>query len=275
MTSNDRKIIYNLLKTASSHLYGYESPEFMQDSAKNTPYEKDALTDAGANTVPPEKNSFTDEKNSFTDKPESTASETGSATMRMISEKIRSCRACPLHERRKNAVVGAGPENPYVMVIGEAPGEEEDGAALPFVGPAGKLLDRMLNSILLDRNYNCYIANTVKCRPPMNRDPQKSEADACRSFLDAQIHILKPRFILTVGKVALKNLMRIDGDFSLSAYRQRLLSYNGVPVAATYHPSALLRSPEYKKPAWEDLKFLRAELEKNFPEYKNSFVPKF
>lgn len=289
MTCKEKELLYNLLKTASSSIYGFSSPDFREkavfsdDKQKQATIKNDeksgyALPIKNENEIAKEKSPSNIEKN--IENPlakEGRKTFTGEQTLKSpmslekLSEKVKDCQNCALSKTRHNTVFGMGVENPYVLVIGEGPGEEEDKQGLPFVGPAGKLLDKMLNAICLDRNANCYIANVVKCRPPHNRDPLKEERDACRAFLDTQIHLLKPRYILSLGKVALRNLFGIDGNFSLSPYRHRLLEYQNIPMVVTYHPSALLRNPEYKKPAWEDLKFLRAELEKNFPEYKNKF----
>ncbi len=289
MTKNEKELIYNLLKTASSFLYGFSSPDFKENPVFSDGEQKSVPKSVmkhgyGESAEKPE--SENSPKNaSYTISPEKPEAEQGtinttnaenqniqSVSLENIAEKIRSCRKCVLSETKTNTVPGTGAKNPFVLVIGEAPGEEEDRQGLPFVGPAGKLLDKMLSAISLDRNTNCYIANVVKCRPPRNRDPEKEERNACRSYLDAQIHVLKPKFILALGKVAVRNLFNIDGEFSLYPYRQRLLEYNNIPMVATYHPSALLRNPDYKKPAWDDLKFLRAELEKTCPEYKAEYT---
>lgn len=271
MTKTEKELIYNLLKTASSSLYGFSSPDFRQNPLFSDDSQKKQEPKQNLELKQNHELQQNNEPQNHESQKNETSQESGqSVSLENIAEKIRSCQKCVLSATRTNTVPGTGAENPFVLVIGEAPGEEEDRQGLPFVGPAGKLLDKMLSAISLDRNTNCYIANVVKCRPPRNRDPQKEERDACRSYLDAQIHILKPKFILALGKVAIRNLFNIDGEFSLSPYRQRLLEYNKIPMVATYHPSALLRNPDYKKPAWDDLKFLRAELEKTCPEYKNT-----
>lgn len=239
MTKAEKELLYDMLEKASGSLNGYTTKEF-----KNRPVFMDDEIKTPYNT-----------KNRLSE----------------ISQKIQMCSNCALSSQRKNAVPGEGSSNPYVLVIGEAPGEEEDLSGRPFVGPAGQLLDKMLSSISLSRKVNCFIANTIKCRPPKNRDPRPEEMSACRSFLDAQIALLKPKYILLLGKVSVRNIFSVKDEFSLSQYRQKILEYNKIPVFVTYHPSCLLRNAEYKRPAWEDLKFLRAELKKNFPEYKNGF----
>jgi DNA polymerase len=145
-----------------------------------------------------------------------------------------------------------------VVVIGEGPGADEDSTGRPFVGRAGQLLDKMLGAINLDRNTNCFIANVVKCRPPNNRDPESDEIAACGPFLQRQLALLKPRAILTVGRVPTQALLgTADG---ISRLRGRFFEFQGIPLLPTYHPSALLRDESLKRPAWEDLKQLRAFL---------------
>lgn len=175
-----------------------------------------------------------------------------------IASRVALCADCALCSTRKNAVPGVGVRNPLVMVIGEAPGADEDVQGEPFVGKAGQLLDKMLSAIGLSRNTNCYIANIVKCRPPENRDPLPEEASACAPYLSAQIAILKPAAILAVGRVAAQSLLGTkDGIGELHG---RFYDYHGILLMPTYHPSALLRDESLKRPSWEDLKKLRTEL---------------
>lgn len=181
------------------------------------------------------------------------------APLDVIAAKIAACTRCGLCNGRTNTVPGMGPAHPVVMVIGEGPGHDEDMQGLPFVGAAGQLLDKMLAAIKLSRETNCFIANIVKCRPPNNRDPLPEEAAACRSFLDAQISALKPKMILLVGRIALQNLL--DTKIGITRIHGQFFEYNGIPVMPTFHPSALLRAPELKRDAWNDLKAFRAKLE--------------
>lgn len=176
-----------------------------------------------------------------------------------IAAEAARCMACRLGAGRKRSVPGFGPARPLVMVIGEGPGAEEDKTGVPFVGPAGQLLDRMLSSIGLSRDENCFLGNIVKCRPPMNRDPAPDEQAACRPFLDRQLALLRPKVILTVGRIPTQSLLGVkDG---IGKLRGRAYDFNGVPLVATYHPSALLRDEGLKRPAWEDLKLLRSLLD--------------
>jgi len=175
-----------------------------------------------------------------------------------IDTAIRNCRACALATVKKNAVPGEGALHPLVMVIGEGPGADEDSSGRPFVGKAGQLLDKMLASIELSRETNCFIANMVKCRPPGNRDPDPSEITACFPFLKQQIALLRPRIILCAGRVAAQNLL--SKNQGINSLRGEFFSYENIPVLCTFHPSAILRDESLKRPAWEDLKLLRAKL---------------
>ncbi|MDP2792298.1 MAG: uracil-DNA glycosylase [Rectinemataceae bacterium] len=179
-------------------------------------------------------------------------------SLERIAAEISRCTGCRLAASRRNTVPGQGVPEPVVLVVGEGPGQEEDSSGLPFVGPAGRLLDKMLQAIGLSRTTNCHIANVVKCRPPMNRDPAPDEQAACQGYLDRQIAVLRPRVILCAGKVASQALTGAkDG---IGRLRGREFDYCGIPLVATYHPSALLRDESLKRPAWEDLKRLRGIL---------------
>ncbi|MCL2067900.1 MAG: uracil-DNA glycosylase [Treponema sp.] len=199
------------------------------------------------------------DENNVPQTPEKTADD----TLEQIAAEIKVCRACALCEKRTNAAPGEGAQKPLVMVIGEGPGADEDAAGRPFVGRAGQLLDKMLASIGLSRNKNCFIANVVKCRPPGNRDPLPEETAACAPFLERQIKLLQPKFILCAGRIAARSLLKTEE--TLGKLRGKFLDLEAagaaIPMLVTYHPSALLRNEEYKRPAWEDLKLLRARLE--------------
>ncbi len=179
-------------------------------------------------------------------------------SLEAIAAEIEACRACRLCEQRKRAVPGQGPAAPLAIVVGEGPGAEEDAQGLPFVGPAGKLLDKMLASIALDRASNCFIANVVKCRPPQNRDPAPDEQAACLGYLRRQISLLRPMAILCVGRIAAQALL--GGSEGVGKLRGKWREFEGLPLLVTYHPSALLRDDSYKRPAWEDLKLFRERL---------------
>jgi len=171
-----------------------------------------------------------------------------------LKNEVTQCTACSLHKTRQQIVFGEGCNETPLVCIGEAPGEEEDKSGLPFVGKAGQLLTKMLEAINIDRN-NIYICNVLKCRPPMNRDPNSDEVASCSGYLDRQLAILKPRYILALGRIAAKRLLKLD--YTMAQFRTQMHDYNGIPVLVTYHPSALLRNPNWKQPAWEDLQKLQ------------------
>ena len=154
-------------------------------------------------------------------------------------------------------VFGTGDPNADLMFIGEGPGAEEDRQGLPFVGPAGELLNKIIQAIGLTRE-RVYIANVVKCRPPGNRDPQPDEAAACRPFLERQIDLVQPKVIVALGRVAAQALLGTDQP--LGRMRGRWTTVRGVPTMVTYHPAALLRNAAWKRPTWEDMQLVRDRL---------------
>jgi DNA polymerase len=177
-----------------------------------------------------------------------------------LRQAVAACKACVLCASRTQTVFGSGAESAHWLVVGEAPGEQEDLQGLPFVGPAGGLLNHMLSALGLTRSagdsgepaaQRVFIANTVKCRPPRNRNPGAEELAACEPFLLRQIELLKPRIILALGAFAIKALLRSDEP--VGKLRGRLHSYQGVPVVVSYHPAYLLRQPLEKARAWDDL----------------------
>lgn len=173
-----------------------------------------------------------------------------------LRDEVASCRACGLCESRKNTVFGVGNERAHWMVVGEAPGEQEDLQGEPFVGAAGKLLDSMLRAVGLSRGEGAperqvYIANTLKCRPPRNRNPDPSELAQCEPFLQRQIELIQPRIILAMGRFAVQQLLRSQEP--IGRLRGRVHRYQGVPLVVTYHPAYLLRNLPDKARAWEDL----------------------
>jgi len=175
-----------------------------------------------------------------------------------LRTEVLSCTRCGLHQTRTQGVVGVGPQRTDWMVIGEAPGAEEDRRGEPFVGRAGHLLDAMLRAIGLDRGTNVYIANVLKSRPPNNRDPKPEEVAACLPYLMRQIALLQPRLMLAVGRIAAQNLL--STDLSLGRLRGKVHHFGelNTPLIVTYHPAYLLRTPADKRKAWEDLKFARS-----------------
>ncbi len=257
MKAEEKKIVYRFFLTASAFISGFKAEE-------TEPFFLDDIEDAADGAV-------------FSQ----TGGNAAVLTLAEIYTEIKKCKACRLCGHRKNAVPGEGPqdfknnhsdtagsvrqnqpegicEDIEVMVIGEGPGADEDAQGRPFVGRAGQLLDKMLAAIDLFRTRNCYIANVVKCRPPGNRDPLPDETAACRHFLDNQIKLIKPKAILIVGRIALQNILQTAEG--IGKMHGRFLEYGGIPVMATYHPSALLRNENLKRPAWEDLKLFRTKL---------------
>lgn len=168
-----------------------------------------------------------------------------------LEARVSGCEQCRLCEKRTNTVFGVGDLEADWMLIGEAPGENEDKLGEPFVGQAGKLLDSMLRALSLARGDNVYIANVVKCRPPGNRNPEPDEVARCEPYLRRQVALLKPKLIVALGRVAAQNLLKTDA--SISSLRGRIHRYEEVPVIVTYHPAYLLRSLPDKAKAWVDL----------------------
>ena len=174
-----------------------------------------------------------------------------------LEAEVRQCRGCGLGQGRTNVVFGDGNRQARVMLIGEAPGFNEDQQGVPFVGRAGKLLDDMLELIGLDRT-RVYIANICKCRPPENRDPLNVEQAACIGFLRRQVALVRPKIIVCLGRIAAMQLIR--GDFKISREHGQWTEKAGVRMMAIYHPSALLRDPARRPDAFDDLKALQAEI---------------
>ena len=173
-----------------------------------------------------------------------------------LREAVAACQACALSQSRHQTVFGVGHPRAHWMIVGEAPGEQEDRQGEPFVGPAGALLDNMLRAIGLTRDEapperQVFIANTLKCRPPKNRNPDPAETAQCAPFLERQIALVQPRIILAMGRFAAQALLASDEP--LGKLRGRIHQYRGVPVVVTYHPAYLLRTPSDKARSWEDL----------------------
>ena len=169
------------------------------------------------------------------------------------------CTRCGLCETRTNVVFGIGNETADVLFIGEGPGEQEDLQGIPFVGPAGKLLDDMLSIIDLDRSKNCYIANIVKCRPPRNRDPLETEQEACIVYLRKQVSLIKPKIIVCLGRVAAKRV--IDPEYHITRQHGQWVQKGGIWMTAIYHPSALLRDVSKRPETFDDLLSIRAKIQ--------------
>jgi uracil-DNA glycosylase len=177
-----------------------------------------------------------------------------------LAAAVRGCTRCGLHKTRTQTVFGVGRRDAALLIIGEAPGAEEDRQGEPFVGPAGQLLNTMLRAIGLKRE-EVYIANILKCRPPNNRDPQPEEAVTCTPYLERQIALIRPRAILALGRIAGQWLLQ--SELPLGRLRGRVLQYGEarVPLVVTYHPAYLLRSPLAKAKSWQDLCLIREVIE--------------
>jgi uracil-DNA glycosylase family 4 len=174
-----------------------------------------------------------------------------------LAGEVANCRRCRLHESRRQTVFGVGNTEADWMIIGEAPGADEDRQGEPFVGKAGQLLNEMLRAVGFARN-DVYIANILKCRPPGNRDPKVDEAEACAEYLRQQIEWVAPKMILVVGRIAAQNLLQSEEPVGRMRGVVHRLAPLDVPVVVTYHPAYLLRSPEQKRKAWADLCLARS-----------------
>lgn len=249
MTAEEKKDLVQFLDLASDYLRG----GYRQF--------REAFTgDGGPERASPELPAPPDSPPPIPDSPERIAAE------------IAVCTGCSLAAARTLAVPGEGVPSPLVLVVGEGPGANEDAGGRPFVGEAGQYLDRMLAAVALSRERNCFIANTVKCRPPGNRDPLPEETASCLPYLIRQIECLNPLLILCAGKVAANRLLGFDGTESIGRLRGRFYPYGGIeghpesrrdriiPLLCTYHPSAVLRDQSLRAPVWADLKLLRAKL---------------
>ncbi|HEY8469092.1 MAG TPA: uracil-DNA glycosylase [Longimicrobiales bacterium] len=180
--------------------------------------------------------------------------ERGAPTLDAVRQEALACTRCRLHQGRRTVVFGEGDPKAAVMVVGEAPGAEEDRTGRPFVGAAGKLLDRLLLSAGFPR-ASVYICNVLKCRPPGNRDPRPDEIASCSPYLERQLELVAPRALLAVGRFAAQAL--VGAEASIGTLRGRLHQRRGVPVVVTFHPAYLLRSPERLREAWQDFQLLR------------------
>jgi DNA polymerase len=182
---------------------------------------------------------------------------TGGETLDDLAATAAGCTLCRLSEQRRSVVFGEGDPRAGVMFVGEGPGAEEDRTGRPFVGQAGKLLDRMIFALGFERE-EVYIANVVKCRPPGNRDPKEDEVAACAAYLDRQIDLIQPTVIIALGKPASRRLTGTNKP--MGALRGRWSSYRGIPLMPTFHSAYLLRNPKAKREVWEDLKLVMARL---------------
>ncbi len=170
--------------------------------------------------------------------------------LKTLREEIGDCKRCRLSDSREHIVFGEGNPHAELIFIGEAPGREEDIQGRPFVGDAGKLLTRLIEKMGLTRK-DVYIANIVKCRPPMNRDPEADEIETCRGFLERQIEIIKPQVIMSLGRIAVQTLTG-NTKARITAMRGKFVDYKGIPLMPTFHPAYLIRNPRDKWLTWDD-----------------------
>jgi uracil-DNA glycosylase family 4 len=184
-------------------------------------------------------------------------------TLQSLWEQIHECTKCPLGYTRTKFVFGTGSVNADVMFIGEAPGADEDMQGEPFVGRAGQLLNKIIESVGMKRE-EVYICNILKCRPPNNRDPEPLEMETCSPYLLKKIELLKPKFIICLGRISAQWLLQTNE--SLGKLRGKVHEYNGIKLIVTYHPAALLRNQAWKRPTWEDMKMFK----KAYDELKSS-----
>ncbi len=180
--------------------------------------------------------------------------ETLNGNLDSFKESICTCQKCPLGQTRNNFVFGVGNPHADIVFVGEAPGKQEDIQGVPFVGRAGKLLDKMLAAIKLSRD-DIYICNVLKCRPPHNRDPLPYEIEKCEPYLINQLHLINPKLIVALGRISACTILKTKE--SLKNMRNQIFTYAGIDLFVTYHPAALLRNPNFKKPAWNDFQFIR------------------
>ena len=179
-------------------------------------------------------------------------------TWEELEESIKNCNKCKLCSGRKNIVFGTGNKNADIMFIGEGPGADEDIQGEPFVGKAGLLMNKAFEALEIERN-NVYIANIVKCRPPQNRNPEKDEAEACRYYLRNQVILVKPKIIVLLGSVALKNIL--GEEYGITNSRGKWIEKREIWYMPTFHPAALLRDDSKKIDFWRDLKLVKEKLE--------------
>ena len=176
-----------------------------------------------------------------------------------LENSCKNCNKCKLAKGRNNVVIGCGNKNAKLMFIGEGPGADEDIQGIPFVGKAGKLMNMAFAGVGINRE-EVYITNIVKCRPPMNRNPEKDEADACKEYLETQIELIKPKIIVLLGNVALKNIL--GEEYGITKIRGQWVEKDGIKYMPTFHPAALLRDETKKIAFWKDLKTVKEMLAK-------------
>jgi len=309
MTGEEKQTIYNLLRTASRNLYGYttktfENAEFIPAEPQKvsapeqaapvtpvTPVNSAAPETPAAPVTPVQSQSpvtpvtsqapatpVASNTQTASVSPANTAetkTENSGITLGDVILKIARCTHCALARTRSNVVPGTGVKKPDVLVIGDGPSREDNITGLPFSGPAGQLLDKMLGAIRLERASNCYLTNVTKCASPQNRDPYPEETEACSGYLEAQIKVLKPKMILCTGRVSAVTLLKNNQNVNLSLPVDQLhgkwFEYNSIPVFIIHNPEEVLRNPSLKKPVWDDLRIFAAKLKELSPAYAALF----
>lgn len=262
MTSEEKKAVYNLIKSASSCYYGYTPTDFLEGSPA---FEDDVIIEQkiqNIQNIETTKNEFNAIQKNIQSENDILSAQVqkkqNGMTLDTLFEKTSACTNCILSRNRKNCVFGEGVAYPVVLVIGDCPESEDNSTGRIFSGESGALLDKMLSAINLSRTSNCYLANLVKCPTSMGRFPMNDEISSCSGFLQAQIHLLKPKYILAMGRTCSQSLLRTGQG--MNALHGKWFEYNGIPLMPTYHPAELLRDVNLKRPAWEDLKMFKKEL---------------
>lgn len=241
--------------------------EFMTDMPRRMPAEPEMEIPSAEPVIPPEP-VVTPVKPGPAPSPAGVSSNHGFSAEQIarmnwdeLSAAVAGCRACKLCSTRKNTVFGSGSREAKLLFFGEGPGADEDAQGLPFVGRAGELLTKMINAMQFSRE-EVYICNTIKCRPPNNRNPEPDETDACRAYAERQIELVKPEVIVILGSVALRFLFpNLYGG--IRSLRGKWQEYRGIKVMPTYHPAYLLRNPASKAETWKDLQEVMAHFGKN------------
>ena len=282
MTGSDKKLIYNLLKTASSAYYGFNSPDFKDEpdfsenaaKASRNNINQTESVNVSSEVFSSQNGSQDNTQGSSINTESITASQENfkaeGLTKEKLNEKIQLCSRCSLKEIRTGIEKGKGFEKPYVVIVSAVKKQKD----LILSSQEEKLLIKMLNAIFLDPECNCYLTSIVKCRLKENDLVSRENYQACKTFFDAELHLLKPKFILFLGEEAVSVAFGNGGEAKVSNYRQKVLEYNKIPSLVTYSPETLLQHTEFKAQAWEDLKLLRNELDKISPEFKYSFIPR-
>jgi uracil-DNA glycosylase len=253
----ERELYGDLLFTGADEQKHQQPPENLKSKTNQpAPEERDLFGNPAASVIPLVKSSH------HPVQPYPNEPWVGAPSLHDLNNQICGCLKCPLGKTRINFVFGVGNPKADIVVIGEAPGADEDAQGEPFVGRAGQLLNKILEAIQFKRE-EVYICNILKCRPPNNREPLPEEIELCEPYLWKQLEIIKPMMILCLGRTAGQALLKTNE--SLGALRGKFFDYRGIKLMVTYHPAALLRNPNWKKPTWEDVQLFR----KHYDELKS------